>query len=435
MKNDIQAVYNYEPIFNRTTLDNGTRVVTEAHPHSRAVSIGIFVDLGSRDETPDVAGVTHFIEHLVFKGTKRRTAFEISKSLEQVGGDLNAYTTRETTCFHATCLHADFNMALDVLADLIQGAKMTQRDFDRERMVILQELDMAKDNPEEYGGDLFFEKVYRGHPIADSIAGTSESLQRLKRTQLVEYYQQNYTGSRLIVSAAGAIDHDEVVERVNKVIGKLDKGSGTSKRKKPKFRHFKHFQKRASEQVHLFFGIPSCTFRDPDRFNSYIVNSLLGGGMTSRLYQKVREDHGLVYSIYSFLQAFIDCGLLMLYAGTSPKNAGQVIDIILEEAERLSKNPPGPKEIQMYCTQLKGQILLGAEDMENRMNSLGVNEMVFGEYRPVAQVIHDIKSVNEDSVKKFITKYFRDESFSFLGVGDLEAKAASTLLAKIKTDA
>lgn len=428
----LNSIYSYVPIFKKSVLDNGLRVVTESHPHSRAISVGIFVDLGSRDEEPNQSGITHFIEHMVFKGTKKRSAFDISKSLEAVGGDLNAYTTRETTCFHATCLREHFPLALDVLSDLVHGARMSQRDFDKERQVILQEIDMAKDAPDEYGGELYFEKVYGDHPLGASIAGTEESLAKITRAQLMKFYREHYAGSRLIVSVAGAVDHDEVVEQVEKVLGKISKGKKAHKRTKPRYRGFGHFQNRASEQVHLFLGLPSSSYKDPRRFDSYIVNALLGGGMTSRLYQRVREKRGLVYSIYSYLQSFLDCGVLMIYAGTSPKNSSDVLEIAMEETDKLLKKAPGKNEIEMYRTQLEGQILLGSEDMENRMNSLGVNELVFGQYRPVDQVISEIHAVNEDSVREYLNRYIHRQKFSFLGVGDLDAQQAYALLAKVK---
>ncbi len=378
------------------------------------------------------SGVTHFIEHMVFKGTKKRSAFEIAKSMEAVGGDLNAYTTRETTCFHATCLREHFPLALDVLSDLIRGARMSQRDYVRERRVILQEIDMAKDNPEEYGGDLFFEKVFGSHPLGAPIAGTSESLERLNRKDLISFFRSHYTGSKLIVSVAGAVDHDEVVEQVRKVLAKVETGRKTSRRHRPRYKSFSHFQHRPSEQVHLLLGLPSTSYRDPQRFDSYIVNAILGGGMTSRLYQRVREKRALVYSVYSYLQSFTDTGVLMIYAGASPKNCDAVLEIMLEECEKVRKKPPAKNEIEMYRTQLEGQILLGSEDMENRMNSLGVNEMVFGDYRPVDQVISEIHAVDEDSVVEYLDKYFHNR-FSILGVGDLDAGQAHSLLAKVKT--
>lgn len=433
MKRKAISAYSYIPVFKKSVLKNGVRVVTESHPHSRAVSVGIFVDLGSRDETPDNSGIVHFIEHLVFKGTKKRSAFEIAKSMEAVGGDLNAYTTREMTCFHATCLREHFPLALEVVSDLVCTARMNDRDFERERKVIVQEIDMSKDAPDEYGGELFFEKVYGDHPLGASIAGTEESLDKITRRALLQFYRDHYAGQRLIVSVAGAIDHDEVVDQVDRVLGKIRKSRKNLKRTKPRYRAFGHFQNRASEQVHLFMGLPSSSYKDPRRFDSYIVNALLGGGMTSRLYQRVREKRGLVYSIYSYLQSFLDCGTLITYAGTSPENCHDVVEIVMEETDKLRKKPPGKKEIEMYRTQLEGQILLGSEDMENRMNSLGVNELVFQEYRPVEKVISEIHAVDEGSVREYIHRYIRDQKFSFLGVGDLDAEQAHALLAKVKS--
>lgn len=342
-----KSVYNYMPIYKKSVLDNGVRVVTESHPYSRAVAVGIFVDIGSRDETEKNCGTTHFIEHLVFKGTKKRSAFEISRSMEAVGGDLNAYTTRETTCFHATCLKEHFPLALDVLVDLIRGARMSPRDFERERRVIAQEIDMAKDSPEEYGGDLFFERVFGDHPLGAPIAGTIESLERITRKDLNKYYRDHYTGTKLIVSAAGAVDHDEVVEHVSRVLSKIEKGRRPPKRSKPRYRSIRHFQRRPSEQVHLLLGLPSCSFKEPGRFDSYVVNALLGGGMTSRLYQRVREKRGLVYSVYSYLQSFVDTGLLMIYAGASVKNSPAVLDIILEESDKLARK--APEKMKLRC--------------------------------------------------------------------------------------
>jgi predicted Zn-dependent peptidase len=427
-----RSVYNYVPIFKKSALANGVRVVTESHPYARGVAVGIFVDFGSRDETSKNAGITHFVEHLVFKGTKNLSAFEIAKSMEAVGGDLNAYTTRETTCFHATCLKEHFPLALSVLSDLIAGARVSPRDFDRERRVIQQEIDMSKESPEEYGGDLFFEKVFGDHPLGAPIVGTSESLDLMRRRDVLSFYRGHYTGQRLVVSVAGPIDHEDVVEQVERAFRGIKRGRKSSQRTRPRYRSFVHFQNRPSEQVHLLVGLPSSSYKDPMRFDSYIVNALLGGGMTSRLYQRVREKRALVYSVYSYLQSFVDTGRWMIYAGASPKNSGAVLEIIMEESEKLSKKPPGKNEIEMYRTQLEGQILLGSEDMENRMNSLGVNELVFGEYRSVETVIDEIHAVSQTSVRDYLDKYFASGKFSFVGVGDLDAEQSRALMAKVK---
>ncbi|HMN69659.1 MAG TPA: pitrilysin family protein, partial [Bdellovibrionales bacterium] len=296
-------VYSYKPIFQKTVLDNGIRVVTESHPFVRAVSVGVFAELGTRHENPKLGGLTHFVEHMVFKGTRKRTSFEISKSLDAVGGDLNAYTSREYTCYHATSLKEHLALSLDVLTDLCTGARLAMEEFRKEREVIVQEIQMSKDNLEEYILDMFLEKTYEGQDLGIPILGTEETLAAMKRSDLVDHYKAMFRGPRLVVSVAGPVEHDQVVEMVDKVMGKLPSRVGRRKRRSPRLRRVQEFIERPSEQTHLLLGLPSCSYRSKDRFESFVVNDLLGGGVTSRMYQKIREHKGLVYSVYSFLQS------------------------------------------------------------------------------------------------------------------------------------
>jgi len=421
-------VYSYKPIFQKTVLDNGVRVVTESHPFTRAVSVGIFVEMGTRHEKPSKAGLTHFLEHLVFKGTRKRNAYELAAVLEAVGGDLNAYTTREYTCFHATSLKEHLDLSLDVLSDLVTNATLTADDFKKEREVIVQEIQMSKDQTDEYILDVYLEKVFEGQELATPILGTEETLAGLKRQDIVDFYKAMFRGPRVIVSVAGPVEHEHVVKFVAKSLGKLPKRAGDLKQRTPRVRRVQEFIERPSEQVHLLVGLPSCSYKSNDRFESFVVNDLLGGGVTSRLYQKIREDKGLVYSVYSFLQSFVDTGLLLIYAGTGDKNALQVLKIIRTELERFAKKGISANELDMFKTQVKGQILLGAEDMENRMNSLGVNEMVFNEYKPIDEVIHEIDRVTVKSVKEYVSKYVDTEEVSLMVMGDLQPPDALKLL-------
>lgn len=426
-KSEMKA-YSYQPIYQKTVLDNGVRVVTESHPFTRAVSVGIFVDVGTRDENPKKAGMTHFLEHLVFKGTRKRTALELAKVLEAVGGDLNAYTSREYTCFHATSLKEHLSLSLDVVTDLVTQASLAREDFVKEREVIMQEIDMSKDTLDEYILDVYLEKAFEGHPLATSILGTPETLAALKRQDVVKHYQEGFRGPRIVVSVAGPMEHDQVLAYVQKSLGKLKKRVKAFPRKAPRVRRVQEFIHRPSEQVHLLVGLPSCSYKSDMRFDSYVISELLGGGVTSRMYQKIREDKGLVYSVYSFLQSFIDSGLFLVYAGTSPKNALPVLKSIRGEFERFLKNGVRDSELETFKTQLKGQILLGAEDMENRMNSLGVNELVFGGYRPVDQVIKEIEEVNRKSVNAYVEKFFNIKDLSLMVMGDLEPAEALKLM-------
>lgn len=421
-------VYSYKPIFQKTVLDNGVRVVTENHPFTRAVSVGVFVQMGTRHEPKGRAGITHFLEHFVFKGTRKRSAYELAAVLEAVGGDLNAYTTREYTCFHATSLKEHLDLSLDVLGDLVTNATLSLDDFLKEREVIMQEIQMCKDTLDEYILDVYLEKVFAGHELATPILGTEASLAALKRKQVVDYYKAMFRGPRVIVSVAGPVEHEKVVDLIQKTLGKLPRRASQVKTRAPKVKRVQEFVERPSEQVHLLVGLPSCNYRSNMRFESFVVNDLLGGGVTSRLYQRIREDKGLVYSVYSFLQSFVDSGLLLIYAGAAEKNALQVLRIIRGELERFAEHGIKERELEMYKTQVKGQILLGAEDMENRMNSLGVNEMVFGEYKPIDEVIDEINKVTVKSVREYVGKYIDSDRVSLMVMGDLQPKNALKLL-------
>lgn len=420
-------VYNYEPSFKKTTLDNGVRVVTEAHPGFRSTSVGLFVDLGTRDEPENLVGATHFVEHLVFKGTEKRSAFEIAESLELVGGDLNAYTTRELTCFHAHSLKEDLPLSVDILCDLVTNALFDPEEFERERQVILQEIDMSKDDLEEFILDRYFEKAFAGHPLSRWITGTKTTLMGIDRDALFDYYKKNYCGSRIVLAAAGSVDHDEIVEVAQKALGSLPKGEPMNRQGRPTIETFTHFEPRNSEQVHLLYGLPSAPFVDKERFDAFIFNNIIGGGVTSRLYQKVREKGGLVYSIYSYLQTMVEHGLLLIYAGASEATHMEVAQLIQNELKEIGSKPPSEEEVESFKRQLKGQILLGADDMENRMNSIGVNEHVFGEYRPVEMIIDEISQVNAVSVDAYIQKYVRNQKLSLLMMGDLPESSAKDL--------
>lgn len=416
------VVFDQKPTFKKTTLDNGVRVLTEHHPNTRASCVGYFIDKGTRDEPEKLLGAAHFLEHLVFKGTRHRSAFEIARELEAIGGEINAYTSREYTCFHAATLRENLTTSIAVLSDILQSARMTQADFALEREVIRQEIDMSADNFEEYIFDLYFESVYGSHPLGRSILGTYESLDHIQLRDLKKFYQQRYGGKHLIVSVAGHVDHDQVVEWVAKSFKKTSSTEPDFPRRKPKEKSVRRWIQRPSEQVHVLLGFPSVSFKDRHRFDAYLANAVLGGGMTSWLYQNIREEKGLVYSIYSYLHSFTDSGLLMIYAGTSEENLSKVLTECRRELRKLKSRGLKKAEVEMYKTQVKGQILMAADDIDNRMNSLGVNEMVFGKYRPVEDIIAEIDRVSPDSFQEFLESYMDFEKMSLLFLGSSEDK-------------
>ena len=418
--------------FRKTKMDNGVTLVTESHPYQQSVSVGFFENTGSRDESQKLMGISHFLEHMVFKGTKSRSTYEIAKSLEAVGGDLNAYTTKEYTCYHALALKEHLPLCLEVLQDLTENALLGADDVKTERGVIEQEIDMGKENVEEYIFDLFFELAYKKHPLGYPILGTKNSLKKMGSKDLRDYYQSRYGGKNQVISVTGAVDHDEIVKLLQKLKSKSKKTKKVKrvdgKRKAAKWKPFREFEHRESEQVHLLVGFPSCSFVDDARFDSYIADALLGGGMTSKLYQKIREDKGLAYSVYSQLQSFVDCGMLMIYAGTAPENAEQTLKIMRSEIEKLTRDGVPSSLVKFFKTQVKGNILLGSDDMENRMNSLGINEMVYGRYRPVKEIIDEIEQVSVQSVNEYIEKYLNWDKSSLLVMGPCQPKQALDIL-------
>jgi predicted Zn-dependent peptidase len=394
--------------------------------------VGFFIDRGTRDEPEGLFGAAHFIEHLVFKGTKKRSAFEIAKSLEAVGGDLNAYTTRESTCFHSLSLRDHLPISLDVLCDLVTNALFENKDFKSERDVILQEADMSKDQLDEWIYDILFAGSFRGHALGRAILGDRKSLQKMSRTKLKNYYQNVYRGSQLVISMAGPVDHDEVVKNIEKqLLFFSDKKHRPIQRKPPRIHNFKKLIQRHAEQAHILLSWPSTSFTDSLRFESYVANAVLGGGMTSRMYQTIREEKGLAYSVYSSLQSFTDCGLLTVYAATSKTKAPQTLELLWQQTEHLIDKGLSQAELDFYKTQIKGQILLGADDMENRMNSLGVNEMVFGSYRPVEQVIEDIDAVSMQSVRNYLDQFFKISELKAIVLGDVMSQGIEKQLAKL----
>lgn len=376
--------------------------MSELHPGSRAVSISIWVLTGTRDETPEVAGISHLLEHLVFKGTKTRSAYQIAKSLEALGGDLNAYTTREYTCYHAMVLKDHWEKALDVLSDLVSNMHLNKKEFGLEKGVILQEIAMSEDSHEELIYDIFYEQVYGAHPLARPILGTPKSIALMKQNQVMDYYKKTYSGGNIIISAAGCLDHDELMSGIEKRLGAKKKTILKNTRKYPRWLKRRHVVEKQAEQVHMLLGFPTASFKDKHRFEAVITNTLLGGGMTSKLYQSVREKKGLVYTIHSSLNTHIDSGMLTIYAGTEVKNAKKVGDLISKEFQKIRKQGVTKHDVEMFKTQVIGSILLGSDDIENRMTSLAVNEIVFGRYRSVESVIDEIKEVSVDSVNHYI---------------------------------
>lgn len=403
--------------FKKTILPNGVRVVSEQHDHSKSVSLGIWVLTGTRDEDEQDIGLSHFVEHLVFKGTKTRNAYQIAKSLESLGGDLNAYTTREYTNYHCLVLKEDWKIGLEVLADLVCNMKLAKKDFELEKKVILQEIAMSDDTPEDMIYDYLFEHAYGNHPLGRQILGKSQTIEKMTQKRVFDFYRKFYQGSNLIVSAAGPVNHDELVIQAQKMFKTRKKFKLPNMRRAPIWKAARKIYDKEMEQAHLLISFPATSFNDKYRFEAFIVNSLLGGGMTSRLYQAVREKQGLAYTVFSSLNTQVDCGNISIYAGTDAKKIKRVINIIADELYKLKRQGLKKSDLDLFKTQVRGQLLMGSDDVENRMTSLGVNEMVFEDYRSVENVIKEVEKVSAESVKYYLKNHFDLNKMSIILMG------------------
>jgi predicted Zn-dependent peptidase len=410
--------------FHKTVLDNGIRVVSEYQAHTRAVAIGVWVTVGTRNEPVKLAGISHFLEHLVFKGTKKRSAYQIVKALDEVGGELNAYTTREYTCYHALMLKEHWQRGIEVLADLVCHMNITAEHFKLEKSVVLQEINACQENPEELIYDEFLARCYKSNSLGKPILGNRNSLAAMKLGEVEGFYENQYTGSNLIISCAGALEHEKLVDMVRVLFKSKKRSRKMQVPKKPEFHSFAEVVEKNTDQIHLLIGTPSTSFKDQYRFDSFIVNALLGGGMTSKLFQSVREKKGLAYTIYSSLNTFVDTGFMSIYSAVEEKNVKILVNTLVSEIKKVKTKGITKPDIKLFKTQITGSILLGADDVENRMTSLGINEMVFGVYKPVDEIINEIQSVSATSIDEYIAKYFQLNNLGAIMVGtDVEKLA------------
>lgn len=411
--------FEYNPVFKKTVLDNGVRVVTEHHPYTRSVSTGLFVSQGARDEPIGQAGIAHFIEHMVFKGTETRDAYEIVRSIEAVGGELNAYTTQEYTCFHTTTLKEHLALSLDVLNDLITSAQFEPSDMKKEREVILQEIRMSSEELDESTYDLFFELAFKDHELGYPILGTPKSLQGLTRKKLLDFYNRRYHGSNIILSVAGHVDHDEVVDLARRTLPGRRRTLQRGTRRRPSLKRVLKAINRPTEQVHILVSLPSCSLKAKHRAESYILNASLGSGMTSRLFQKIREKSGLAYIVDSNNLPYSDTGVLAIYAATSKKNLKKVLGQISRELINLKKKGLSHSELNFYKKQVIGDIILDADDVDSRMTDIALNEMLFGHYVNLEDEIKSIEMVSFESIQNYIKRYFDFSKLGVLVLGDV----------------
>ena len=403
---------------NRTLLPNGIRIITQRIPHACSVTAGIWVIGGSRHEQPEFGGVSHFIEHLLFKGTAKRTSFEIAREIDSMGGFLNAFTGREFVCYYAKVLSDFFPKALDLLADIFLNSQFPEDEIENERKVILQEIKMLEDNPDDHVHELFHRLFWSGHPLGMPIIGSAESIQSMSRDFLVNYKQHTYRAGDIIISAAGDLEHHHLVEMLSSYFDSLPPGSCRGLASPPQ--QVKKFAKENRELEQLLFslgtrGLPQ---NHPGRYDLLILNTILGGSMSSRLFQEVREKEGLAYSIYSFLESHSDTGAFVISAGTTADKFSRIMDIVLRELRRLKSEPLSPELLSSAREQLKGNILLSLESSDNIMSKLAKNEIYLGGYQSIEQVIAGFSAVNADTVLDLCNEILDENCFTLQLLGN-----------------
>ncbi|GAA4218487.1 M16 family metallopeptidase [Actinocatenispora rupis] len=387
----------------RTVLPGGLRVITESVPATRSAAIGVWVGVGSRDESARQSGASHFLEHLLFKGTAKRSALDISAEIEAVGGETNAFTTKEYTCYYARVLDDDLPMAVDVLGDLVTSSVLAPADVETERGVILEEIAMTDDEPADTVHDLFAGAVFGGHPLGRLVSGTVDTVSAMTRRQVLDFYRRRYTGGSIVVAAAGNLDHAKVTKWVRAAFGDLAAGAPSAPA-----RHATRSNAAAgriavdakdTEQAHLVLGCAAYPRSDERRFTLGVLNAALGGGMSSRLFQEIREKRGLAYSVYSFNTHFSDAGLFGVYAGCAPGKADEVLSLAAEELARVAENGLPAAEVARGKGMMKGSLVLGLEDTGARMTRLGKGELLYGDLMSVDELLARIDAVTVDDVR------------------------------------
>jgi predicted Zn-dependent peptidase len=417
----------------RSLLSNGVRVLSEAMPQMVSSTIGIWVQNGSRYETPEENGVSHFIEHLLFKGTRKRTAAQIAEEMDAVGGVLNAFTGKEYTCYYAKVLGDDLQMATDLLADIFLESVFDPDEIDRERQVVLQEISQAEDTPDDFIHDLFALKFWHGHPLALPIFGSVETVNRIDRELLTTFMAERYRAGRVFIAAAGKLDHQLLVDQCESLFARIPgNGRGETIAPPPEHQTVLVHQKEL-EQAHICLGGPGLSQLDDLRYASYVLNTALGGGMSSRLFQEVREKRGRVYSIYSFMSSYADCGYFAVYAGTNPEWVDEVIEVTVEELRKVAREGLSSVELARAKSQMKGNMLLGMESTDSRMNRLARNEIYYSRDISLTELAERIDAVKADQVVELASSWFRPERMALVVLGDLGGrKLPADLFARLR---
>jgi predicted Zn-dependent peptidase len=402
----------------RTSLPNGIRIISETVPHVRSVSIGVWIGTGARRETVELNGISHFIEHMLFKGTSKRSAEEIAREADSTGGNLDAYTAKELVSYNIKVLDEHLPGAFDLLADLVLNPRFDPEDIAKEKGVILEELKMEVDNPEYLVHETFFSKFWRNHSLGRSILGTKATIGAFDQEMIRKYYDEVYCSSNIVITAAGHVLHSRIVELALEHFGHLPaKASAPAERGPTTQPPLILKNKRSLEQTHLCMGVPAYPIADERRYGTYVLSTILGGGMSSRLFQNVREKHGLAYSVFSELNLYRDSGCLAVYAGTSPETLKKVILMVVDEFRQLCGETVPAEELRRAKDHLKGSLALSLESTSARMSNLARQELFFGRFQSVDEMMDGIEQVDASQVQTIANDFFSGKQVGVTGLG------------------
>lgn len=419
---DIRLTPRVSRSIRKTILPNGLIVLTESMPHLRSVSMGAWIGSGSRDEAPEINGLSHFVEHMVFKGTTSRSARQIAREVDTIGGNLDAFTGKETVCFNIKVLDEHAGPALDVLSDLVLHPTFTPEDLDREKGVILEEIKIDEDNPDYLVNEMFTQNFWKGDALGRPILGTKKTVSSFDQTTLFDFYRDRFTPRNIVFSAAGNLDHENFVAEVESRFGGLAPSASHAfpRREAPvSTPHITLKRKKSLEQVQLCLGVPAPGVSHPDRYAIYLLNSILGGGMSSRLFQTIREDRGLAYSIFSEISPFRDTGSLCIYAGVAVDKTLQTIQLTMRELSRLKQEAVSEAELGRARDQLKSNMVMGLESGSSRMANLARQEMYFGRFFGVEEITREIEAVTPEHIQRLANELFRSETMAIALLGNL----------------
>ncbi|HUI45090.1 MAG TPA: pitrilysin family protein [Nitrospirota bacterium] len=406
-------------MYRKDTLANGIRVVSETLPKSRSISIGVWVKVGSRHEAPEIGGISHFIEHMFFKGTGKRSAKDIAIEMDSLGGEMNAFTSQETTTYYAKVVDEHLPVVIEILADILLGAKFDPVEMEKERKVILEEIKGVEDTPDDYIHELFTSTVWPDNSLGRPILGTKDTIKALKHDDIISYIQSNYGPREIVISVAGNFEHARLIDLLNQHFGKLGRDGVPKKEATPEFTAAISVKKKQLEQVQLCIGCKGLYYTHEDRYVISALNTVLGNSMSSRLFQEIREQNALAYSIYSYVTSYRDTGLLTVYAGTDPSNAFEVVRLVMKELRKIKEEGITPAEELRVKNQLKGSLILSLESSNSHMSRLARQEIYFGKYLAMDDIIKGVEKVTAEQVQRLARLLFNPDNIALTILGPI----------------